>query len=1008
MGTNKDRKPRKRRVRLWVALAAVFALLCAGLVAGRSIADDYETAINVFLDAPTTEHRRGDDDGVDTAYFRSDYETEDELAAASSEVAERLEAEGAVLLFNEGDALPLAVGSNVSLVSHSSVDPVYGGTGSGQIDASTAPTFLSALTDAGLNVNDTLWDYYSSEDVQSSYSRIIPENIIGASSAEPTSAYAANEVPWSEVETAAGDSFASFGDAAIFVLARSGGEGADLPDGTTPTDMAETAAMRAWILSNSPDGDYLALSPEEQENLAGLKALKDAGTISKIIVIINSSNALDCSFLNPEVGGVDYGIDAALWIGDPGQMGLNAVGKILVGAVNPSGSLVDTFVYDNASAPAMVNYYPASWTNAQEAGFGTSNLNYTLYAEGIYVGYRYYETRYEDYVLGIGNAGDYSYTATVAFPFGHSDSYTDFSFSDFTMSDEGDTLTVSVTVTNAGTVAGKKAVQVYGQQPYTDYDREHGVEKSAVQLVGYAKTKLLEPGESQSVTITVDKASLTSYDADGARTYILDAGDYYLTVATGSHEALNNILAAKGHTPESTGGRMDAAGDAALVGSFNNPELDATTYSISATGQKITNVLDGGDPNRADATPGSVTYLSRADWTGTWPERPSWTAPDEVISALADSAYTEPVTEGTMPTQASGGDLTLAQMIGRDYNDPAWEDLLDQLTFDDMNQLITLGGHTTLGLVSVSKPVTKDENGPQGLTAALFGGVTGMAFTSEDVMAATFNDELIYEVGALIGEDCLHAGYSGLYGPGLNMHRVPYGGRNFEYFSEDPFISGSICAAECRGITAKGVYVYLKHYALNEIETGRNGQSIWLNEQTAREIYLKPFELTVVGNDGEGIGVMNAFVRIGCTWTGASAGMQTTILRDEWGAMGINITDYSGYNSYMDSTDGVLAGTDLWDSTVSMIHTVKLAQFSNDPTIVAAMRRASHRILYTVANSNAMNGWGPNDRLVVITPWWKNALLGINIAFGVLALGSALMAYRAVRRNEPAVPKKPR
>lgn len=1006
MSKEKGKRPRRRGVRLWAVLTAVFALLCVGLVVGRFVAEGYETAINTFLDAPTTEIRRGDDEGVDTEYYKSDYENEDELNEQSAEVAERLEAEGAVLLFNDDDALPLAQGSNVSLVSHSSVDPVYGGTGSGQIDASTAPTFMTALTDAGLSVNQTLWDFYSSEDIQANYSRIIPEGVIGASAAEPTSEYAANEVPWDEVETAAGDSFASFGDAAIFVLSRSGGEGADLPDGTTPTDLAETSAMRAWVLSSSPDGDYLALSPEEQENLAGLKALKDAGTISRIVVIINSSNALDCSFLDPAVGGTDYGIDAALWIGDPGQMGLNAVGKILVGDVNPSGSLVDTFAHDNATAPALVNFYPASWTNVAEAELGTSNSNYTLYAEGIYVGYRYYETRYEDYVMETGNAGDYDYASTVAFPFGHSDSYTTFAFSDFELVDDGDSLTVTVSVTNTGEVAGKKAVQVYGQQPYTSYDQENGIEKSSVELVGYDKTDLLEPGASQSVTVTVDKGSLASYDANGAQTYVLDAGDYYLTVATGAHEAVNNILAAKGYTPESTDGRMDAAGDVSLVGSFNNAELDTTTYSVSATGQPIVNVLDAGDPNRAEVTPGNVTYLSRSDWTGTWPERLSWEATEEILAALADSTYTEPNTEGTLPTQGTEGDLTLAQMIGKDYDDPAWEGLLDQLTFDDMNELITLGGHTTKGLVSVSKPATKDENGPQGLTAALFGGVTGMAYTSEDVMAATFNDELLYEVGALIGEDCLHAGFSGLYGPGLNMHRFAYGGRNFEYYSEDPFIAGSICASECRGIVSKGVYVYLKHYALNEIETGRNGQSIWLNEQTAREIYLRPFELAVRGNDGEGIGVMNAFVRIGCIWTGASEGMQTTILRDEWGAKGINITDFSGYNPYMDTTDGLLAGTELWDSTVSMIHTAKLAQFSSDPTIVEAMRGASRRILYTVANSNAMNGWGPNDRLVTIEPWWKRAALAVNVALGGLALASAFMTYRAIRRNELVTPKK--
>ena len=1010
MSKKKEKKPRRRGVRLWGILVGVFAVLFVGLIVAYNIAGGYATAINTFLSASTSEVRKGDDQGVDTQYYTSAFSSEADRQAQDERIAEQVEGEGATLLFNNGNALPLAKGSNVSAVSHSSVDPVYGGTGSGQVDASTAPTLKSSLTDAGFNVNGTLWDYYASDGVKSQYSRVIPQGVVGARNDTSSTVYDPNEVPWDEVMANAGDSFSQYGDAALFIISRSGGEAADLPDGEQiPDDAGSAIPGGTWVYTSSPQGDYLTLSETERENLAGLKQLKDQGVIKKIIVLVNSSNALNCDYLNPQVGGVDYGIDAALWIGDPGQMGLNAVAKILSGDINPSGSLVDTFVYDNHTAPASVNFLPMKYTNSQEAGLSGVQDIYNVYQEGIYVGYRYYETRYEDYVTGSGNAGDYDYGTTVAYPFGTNSSYATFAYSDFSSEDAGDRVNVTVTVTNNGSVAGKKAVQVYGQQPYTAYDRENGVEKSAVQLVGFDKTKVLEPGESQTVTISVAKGDLASYDATGAKTYIMDAGDYYLTVADDAHEATNNFLAAKGFSPANTAGRMDAQGSTALVGSFNVAELDTTTYSTSSTGVQVTNQFDSADPNKAEATPGSVTYLSRSDWTGTWPQRPEWTATDAMVAALQDSRHAEPSAEGTMPTTGATGNLTLAQMIGKPYNDPMWDQLLDQLTFDEMSELITLGGHTTKELASVSKPATRDENGPQGVTARLMGGSSKMAFTSEDVMAATFNRELMHQMGQCIGEDALAAHFSGLYGPALNTHRVAWGGRNFEYYSEDPFIAGSISAEECKGIREKGVYVFLKHFAVNEVETGRGGICNWLNEQSMREIYLKPFQIAVEGNvtpeeaaKGPGVGVMNSFTRIGCTWTGASKAMQTTVLRDEWGATGINITDFSGFSTYMDVTDGLLAGTELWDSTVDTIHTAKLSKFRDDPTVTTSMREASHRILFNVANSNAMNGYAPNDHIVSIMPWWQKALITVIVVLGALTACSALMTRRAIKRNEPA------
>ncbi len=991
-------KKRKGKV-FWGVLAGVGVVLTGALAFGTNYALSASTVINTYLNTPTSQVVKGDDEGVDTEYFKSAFESEEDLIAHEQGIAEQVEAEGAVLLMNNNDALPLAKGDKVSAVSHSSVDIVYGGTGSGSVDASSAPTLQQALTDAGLEVNQTLWDFYLSDEIAGSYTRGIPTGI--ADDPNAIADYAANEVPWQTVLDGAGDSFAEYGDAAIFVISRSGGEGADLPAGDNGQGLSYTSGK---------DGNYLVLSPEEQENLAGLKALKDEGTISKIIVLINSSNAVQVDFLNPEICGVDYGIDAALWIGDPGQVGLNAVGDILVGDINPSGSLVDTYLYDNLSSPAMRNFYPLQYEGWEEQGlqyddgsrpYYNVNNSYNVYQEGIYVGYRYYETRYEDAVMGTGNAGDYDYASTVAYPFGYGLSYTDFTFSNFQVSEGADAFTVTVDVTNAGDVAGKKAVQVYLQSPYTEYDQQNGVEKAAIELAGYAKTGLIEPGETQTVTIDVDKTELRAYDANGAKTYILDAGDYYLTVATGAHEALNNVLAAKGYT---VADGMTAEGDAAMAWKWTNPTLDTEVFSTSAaTGAEITNLFDEADPNKSSVEPGEVTWLSRSDWAGTFPtENIVLTATDALVDSIKDINYDPATYDGEyagseMPTLGADNGMTLAQMIGKDYDDADWEPLLDQMTFDEMCNLITLGFHTTAEVQSVSKPKTNDENGPQGFTANVIGGGSGMAYTSEDVMAATMNDELINEMGSCIGEDVLYAGYSGLYGPGVNMHRTPYGGRNFEYYSEDPFIAGHIAAAEIQGIQSKGVYVFMKHAALNDSETYRMGVSVWVNEQAAREIYLETVETAAV--EGDASGIMNGFNRWGTKWCGEYGALQNEFLRGECGMEGAFITDMSAFSRYMNPADGLLGGSDLWDNMMSAVQTTILQGYEDDPVIVSAMREASHRILYTVANSNAMNGMGPNDTIESVTPWWQTALYAATGVFAVLTVGAVVMCVRAPKKG---------
>ena len=991
-------KNKKSKVGLWSALTAITAILTIAAIVGNIIANQYATTINVALNASTYQIIHDSSNTEDTEYFKKGFASDEEREAYEAELCAQVEAEGAALLKNQNAALPLAQGAKVSLFGHGSVDLMYGGTGSGSVDTSKAPNFKQALESQGISVNETLWNLYSSDSMMSKYSRMTPASI--SDTLEANTQYAVNEAPWSALSSAE-SSFAEYGDAAIVVLSRSGGEGADLPSG-------ENGTNDSWISGQEGDGNYLALSAEELELLQNLKALKDNGTFKSIIVLLNSSNAIELDFLNPEICGEDYGIDAAMWIGDVGQTGINGVAQLLSGAVTPSGSLVDTYLYDNMANPAMYNFYTQAYPNAAEYNLLTEGADvqgmYSVYQEGIYLGYRYFETRYEDVVMGTANAGDYDWAKTVAYPFGYGDSYTDFTYSNFNVTESDDAFDISLTVTNSGkTYSGKETVQVYFQSPYTDYDKANGIEKAAVELAGFAKTDVLAPGASETVNITVKKSELRTYDANKAKTYIVDAGDYYFVVGTDSHNALNNILAAKGYTVENTNGRMTADGDASLVYTWNNPALDTTTYAVSANGTAITNLFDESDPNKSSDAPGSVTWMSRSDWTGTIPTAPAQLTANETLAAdLAFTQYDGSLADSVeMPTLGAKNGLTLASMIGKDFDDPEWNTLLDQLTYDEMVNTITLGFHNTAAAASIGKTATKDENGPQGLTAALTGGASAMCYTSEDVMAATFNVDLINDVGRCIGEDCLAMGYSGLYGPGINMHRTAYSGRNFEYYAEDPFIAGTICAAEVQGIQSKGVYVYLKHVALNDSETSRRGVNTWLNEQTAREIYLEVADKAIT--DGGAWDVMTGFNRWGATWCGANQNLLTGFLREELGMRGMCITDFSGSSQYMDLVDGLIAGSDIWDSPMPKIHTTKAANYENDAYIVTQMRNAMHHILYTVVNSNAMNGWASTDTLKTVTPWWQTAIYALIAVLAVLTVLCAWQLSKALKAKKSAV-----
>lgn len=556
-------------------------------------------------------------------------------------------------------------------------------------------------------------------------------------------------------------------------------------------------------------------------------------------------------------------------------------------------------------------------------------------------------------------------------------------------------------MTNTGdTYSGKDAVEIYVQSPYTAYDVKNGVEKASVSLCGFAKTKELAPGETQTVEILVDRRDIASYDAYGAKTYILDDGTCYFTAADDAHGAVNNILAAKGYTPENTNGVMDAAGNAAMTFTYINPVFDDTTYATSSvTGAQITNQFSDVDLNLYDNGAQSVTYLSRNDWQGTFPKAISDLALTDAMAAdVADRRYTRDENSTVeMPVTGADNGKKLIEYKGVDFDDPSWDQLLDQMTYEEMASLVGHAFHLTMPVISVDMPGTWDENGPQGLTARLMlGNVDSTSLTSEDVMAATWNVDLLTKVGECIGEDCLANGYAGLYGPGNNIHRTPYGGRNFEYYSEDGFLSGKLSEKEISAIQSNGIYVFMKHAVLNEGETERSGLCTWANEQAIREVYLKAFQYPMEANDTAG--VMTAMPRLGCVWAGAHEGLLTGVFRNEWGSKGMFISDNTTTHVFMDGLDAVVAGGTLFDAMMGVQYRAYMEDGEDDPVIVSALREASHYNLYAIANSSAMNGITAEDEIVASYPAWRIGLWILTAVFIALFVWQLVMAIlRSVR-----------
>ncbi len=987
----------------------IFTFLFGIIMVGGVILFENVDAVNtVFKGVTQIEVKDPDADSKDSEYFKTSFNSVAEVKANGEVYAETVVAEGATLLKNERNALPLKKDATVSLFSTSSVDPIVTGTGSGGSSGSII-TLKDGLEAAGVSVNADLWTWY--KDNLGTYGKKKSGGTVGTQ-------WTIGDASWSQINTPAKTSKA---DAAIFVLSRSGGEGID-------------STIYGGDKNDFGDGNYLKLSPSEKDVLKNLKLQKEAGTFEHIIVLLNFSNQVQLDFED------EYGIDAVMWVGNFGEVGAYAIGDLLAGNVNPSGRLADTFWRKHYLNPVHANFATLIDTSNNASQWNMSEnasvVRDIVYQEGVYMGYRYTETRYEDKVLGTEKTGEFDYNATVAYPFGYGISYTDFKYDDFkvvrnaasSLDKTEANYTITLKVTNTGSVAGKEVVQIYAQKPYTDYDKQYGIEKPSVELVGFTKTKTLSPGASETVTVEVNERELATYDSYNAKTYIIEDGTYYFTAAKDAHDAVNNVLAAKGKT---TSDGMTADGNSDLVYSETKTFND-TVYSRSAvTGADITNRFDDVDLKLYDGAGNNkdrLEYITRSNWQGTvkfgldaennrLDTFFNVTCTDKMQADFSDNW--NPVVEGNT---AHGGqypvygstatNYVLVNLRAFDdgtpipYDNPLWDKLLDQLTFEDTVSLLTCGFRKTNPLQSIAKPETIDQNGGSGPVVSYNVASTvnrGYAVRTDDVdkgqkpvvypcnalIASTFNLELADYYGRQWGEDMLWSGMSGLYGMGMNTHRSAYGGRNFEYYSEDPVLMGKIAAQTTKGMATRGAYVYLKHAFLNDQETARCGGFTWANEQSIREIYLKSFQIAI--EEGGAQCVMGGLNSLGVKWTGTH-GFMNTVLRGEFGMTGHVVTDsYGCYNgSYV---RGVLYGNDIPDGTLNTSkENFDYVKDGKHADMAWAMREAAHRVLYTVVQSNAMNAITSGTRFITVTPAWVNVIKGFQVATGIL-FGLSVVAF---------------
>ncbi|MCH5163174.1 MAG: fibronectin type III-like domain-contianing protein [Clostridiales bacterium] len=1017
--------------------------------------------------------------GADLEYVKSDFHCAADLYAYEEKLCAEIAQDGTTLLKNDG-LLPLKTGTQLDIYSVSSVNLVSGGSGSGSGSFELTVDLKTGLEGTGFKVNEKLWDFYKTGG-GSSYGR--GEGVVNYGRGYD---WKIGECPVSviEADTSVMNSI-DRKNVAMFVISRTGGEGGD-----EPRDMKEFGGERGE--------HYLELDKNERDTVKFLGRHYD-----NVIILVNSNNAFELGFVFDTANYKN--IKAVVNFPGAGRFGVYGLGYFLRGydadgkEISPSGHLVDTLVYDNFSSPASQNFGDAVFTDAQGrvimysgGDIMYSNGNYgnkadeineddgrcpfyfVSYSEGIYVGYKYYETRYEDYILGKANVGSYDYAATVTYPFGFGASYTSFEWSGLEVSspDANGNMTASVVVKNVGDRAGRDVVQLYYQAPYTDYDVAHHVEKASVNLGGFAKTGLLKSGSSERVAISFNINDFKSYDDSGNGGYILEAGDYYVTLAPDAHTAVNSILKRK------------CAGEPVLDNICETAELTGVPYIESSAALVYKHVVSesaaiGNVKNLfSDATLiDRADYLTRNNWAmmdndglryataqfevGCVGQKNPWgnyhlaacteingkqfraVIPDGLLEKLISSDSLIPddakASNATKPTLGADNGLELIDMRGLDYDDPLWDKLLEQVTADELASLIAGCGHNTVAMPSVNKPKTVDLDGPAGLNVAgvhgsipIGNGLKAMTWVTEYMLASTWDEELALKMGEAVGEDGLHGDAHGWYGPGMNLHRTPFAGRNFEYYSEDAYISGVMGKAEVQGAARKGLFAYMKHFALNDQETHRdqNGLLTFSNEQAMRELYFKPFEIAIRDNtvtvnynapvkneSGKTVGyemkqaempaataVMSSFNRLGATWAGGNYNLITRVLREEFGFKGMVLTDYDTGN-YMKSNNKqmVEAGGDIKLNIYNKKWSGVKKGGDRNENIRYALKAAKN-VLYAVANSSAMNGYlhGYRPNADVGFAYYKI----IPIIFTVLAAaGIAVLVWltvRAVRQNTAA------
>lgn len=977
---------------VFIVTATLSVLLIALLIVTTQVPLIYET-LKLAIGSEVFSLVSGDPSKY--VRYTSDYDNKEDAVDAADEFTERVAEEGTILLKNSNKALPLNANAKVSIFGKNSVDLVYGGSGSAAHAASDMSTIYDSLSAASFSCNPQLKSFYDNDSLSGSGRPQAPG--MGSTPA----GISTGETPVDKYTDDLQSSYAEYNDAAIIVISRLGGEGWDIPR-TMANKYTEDGVEGKVEGAKSNTDHYLELDANETALIEHVKSKFD-----NVIVVVNCSQAMELGFIKD-----DAGIDAALWIGSPGASGINALGRILNGTVNPSGRTVDTFSYDFKKDPTWNNFannnkesgsrYVYVMDNGKEVPV-TSRV--TFYEEGIYVGYRYYETR--GYTEKQDDSASTWYEDNVVYPFGYGMSYTQFEWTLVEDESDPDNMTLAkdgkvhlkVKITNKGDRAGKDVVQLYYTAPYT----EGGIEKAHVVLAAFKKTIELKPEASDVLEFEIDARDMASYDYNNANSsvnnfsgYELERGDYIVRLSRNAHEHVINRT--------------------------YKVNENYTYDTDSKTNNPVANRFD-------DADDKLTSVLSRSDWEGTWPTTP--TAEDlKIDKTLYDKLYDYSVNDAgekwevdEMPVYADEAKsyadtkVKLHDVIGLDYEHEKWDELLDQLTIEEMAGVIGSGCYSTKQILRINKPRTIDTDGPVGFTMFLSMSSTPTVYDtgyymSGCVLAATYNVDLAYEMGVSIGNESILGNlrgdgtpYSGWYAPAVNIHRSAFGGRNWEYMSEDGLLTGEMAARIVEGAKTKGVYTYVKHFALNEQETNRdtNGLVTWANEQSIREIYLKPFEICVKEADTKGI--MSSFNRIGTTWAGGNYALLTEVLRNEWGFEGCVITDFNTPTyTYMNPDQMIRAGGNL-----NLAQDI-LPSTDNDSlnaTQVSCMRDSMHAILYVIANSNAMNGIGEGVEFRYLMPVWARTLIGFTIGFGVIVIGwTAFIVVRVIlkKKSQAAMP----